>query len=103
MSRSCEPPFPLQNILSNAGFIQGLWDFWFVNYNYPKQIKTEFNKVISLHIIILHINYLEMIKYCPNVWNYCPKLTLKLNFFLLNIVYLVVINDDILDQFDQNI
>ena len=27
----------------------------------------------------------------------------KLKLYLLNILYLVVINDDILDQFDQNI
>ena len=31
------------------------------------------------------------------------KVNSKVKLFLLNIVYLVVINDDILDQFDQNI
>ena len=40
LSISCETSFFSENVFSNAGFIQGLWDFWFVNYNYPKQIKT---------------------------------------------------------------
>ena len=39
-------PFPKQNISSNAGFIQGLWDMWFVNYNFP----TGFSLIITKNI-----------------------------------------------------